>query len=278
MTPWAVLFPALLVGAAPLLAAPAKLEIAQVALSFSEDGPPADGAFQPGENVYLSFNLANYKISPLEKIQISYRLAAADPHGVPIIAPVKSKLEAALAPQDKDWRPKIREVFAIPPIAPAGSYAVHVSVTDELSQQSVEKDLTIPVRGRTVEPASSLAVRGFGFYRGEDDPNALTAPVYGPGATVYARFDIAGYQYGPGNAVEVSYGVALSNAEGKSLYSAPAAAVEKTSGFYPQPWVPAGMSLNLEKNILPGQYTVTITLHDAIGKQTAEAKQVFTVQ
>ena len=276
--PRALLFPALLFLAAQPLFAAGRIEIAQVVFSLSEDGPPVDGDFQPGENVYLSFSIANYKISPLEKVQISYRLTAQDPRGIPIVAPVKSKLEAALAPQDKDWRPRVHEVFAIPPIAPAGDYAVHVSVTDELSQQTVEKDLTVKVRTRNVEPSDVLALRDFGFYRGEDDPNPIPSPVYGPGATVYARFDIAGYKYGSGNSVEVSYDVAMLNAEGKSLYSQPAAAVEKTSGFYPQPWVPAGMSLNLDKNIRPGDYTVVITLHDAVGKQVNETRHVFQVQ
>ncbi len=268
----------LLLAAMPVCAAPAKIEIAQLQFSFSEDGPPADGDFQPGENVYLSFYLANYKISPLEKVQISYRLTVTDPRGTPVIAPVKSKLESALAPQDRDWRPKIREVFAIPPIAIGGTYAVHVSVTDELSQQTVDKDVSIKVRSRGVDPAETLTMRNFGFYRGEDDAAALPTAVYGPGATMWARFDITGYKYGPGNAVDVAYGVALLNAEGKSLFSKPDAAVEKTMGFYPQPWVPAAISLNLDKNIRPGQYTVVLTLHDEIGKQTVEARQTFDVQ
>ena len=253
------------------------LRLVQPQVSFSEDGQPADGPFQPGENVYLSVFVAGYQISPLLKIHLTYRLTAADPAGQPILPPVQSELTDAVSPQDKDWRPRIREVFSIPPIAPPGEYKAHLGVTDAVSHQSVELDIPIPVRARAVEPSAKLAVRNFGFYRAEDDPRPLPTPAYAPGSTLFARFDIVGYQFGPENSLEVSYGVALLNAEGKSLYSQPSAATEKSSGFYPQPYVPAGMSLNLDKTILPGTYSVVITLNDARGKQTAEQKFPFTV-
>lgn len=268
----------LLAGAAWLAAAgPPGLRLAQPQVSFSEDGQPAEGQFQPGENVYLSTFVAGYQVSPLQKVHITYRLTAVDPRGQAILAPVQSEITDAVSPQDKNWRPRIREVFSIPAIAPPGEYKAHLSVTDVVSHQSVEQDIPIPVRGRAVEPSDTLTARNFAFYRGEDDSHALTPPAYAPGATVFARFDITGYRFGPENSLEVSYGVALLNAEGKSLYSQPAAATEKSSGFYPQPWVPAGMSLNLDKTIRPGTYTLVITLNDAKGQQTSEQKFPFEV-
>jgi len=253
------------------------LRLVQSQVSFSEDGQPADGQFQPGENVYLSVYVTGYQVSPLQKIQLTYGLTAVDPRGTPILSPVQSELTDKVSPQDKNWRPRIREVFSIPPIALPGDYKAHISVTDAVSHQSVQQDISIPVRARAVEPSATLTVRNFGFYQGEDDPHPLPLPTYAPGAKVFARFDIAGYQFGPENSIEVSYGVALFNAEGKSLYSQPSAATEKSSGFYPQPYVPAGMSLNLDKTIRPGTYTLAITLNDAKGKQTAEQKFPFEV-
>lgn len=264
------------VGVLAAADAPA-LRLVQPQVSFSEDGQPADGQFQPGENVYLSAFLAGYRVSPLLKVQLTYRLTAVDSRGQPILPPVQSELTDTVSPQDKDWRPHIREVFSIPAIAPPGEYKAHLSVTDAVSHQSVEQDIPIAVRARAVEPSATLTVRNFGFYRAEDDANPLPTPVYAPGATVFARFDIAGYRYGPENSLEVSYGVALFNGEGKNLYSQPTAATEKSSGFYPQPYVPAGMSLNLDKTIRPGTYTLVITLNDAKGKQTADQKFPFEV-
>jgi hypothetical protein len=252
------------------------LRLVQPQVSFSEDGQPADGQFQPGENVYLSAFVAGYQLSA-EKIHVTYRLTVTDPQGIPIIEPVSTDIADKLSPQDKNWKPRIREVFSIPSIAPPGDYKAQLTVKDAVSGQSIAQDIAIPVRGRAVEPSPTLVVRNFGFYRGEDDPHPLTTPAYAPGATVYARFDITGYKLGPGNSVEVSYGVALVNAEGTSLYSQPVAATERTSGFYPQPYVPAGMTLNLDKTIRPGTYTLVISLADAKGSQNAEQRFPFQV-
>ena len=253
------------------------LRLLKPQVSFSDDGQPAEGQFQPGENVYLSVFVAGYVVSPLSKIHLTYHLTAVDPRGIPILEPVASELTDKLSPEDKSWRPRIREVFSIPSIAPPGDYKAHLRVTDELAHQSIEQDISIPVRARAVEPSPTLMVRNFGFYRGEDDAHALPSATYAPGATVYARFDITGYKFGKGNSVEVSYGVALLNAEGKNLYSQPKAAAERSSGFYPQPYVPAGMTLNLDKTIRPGTYTLVITLADVTGSQTAEQRFPFEV-
>lgn len=267
----------LLLLAACTLPASETLRIVQPQVSFSEDGQPADGQFQPGENVFFSAFVTGFQVSPIQKVQLTYNLTATDPQGIPILQPVHSEFSASLLPEDKDWHPRIREVFAIPPIAPPGAYKAHVTVTDTLSHQSVEQDIAIPVRARAVEPSPALTFRNFGFYTSEDDPHPLPEPTYKPGATVFARFDITGYKFGPGNSLEVAYGVALLNAEGKSLYSQPVAATEKSSGFYPQPYVPAGMTLNLDKTIRPGTYTLLLTLTDAKGNQKTDQRYPFQV-
>ena len=38
------------------------------------------------------------------------------------------------------------------------------------------------------------------------------------------------------------------------------------------------MSLNLQKNIRPGEYALQVTVRDATGNQTCEATEKFTVE
>ena len=44
---------------------------------------------------------------------------------------------------------------------------------------------------------------------------------------------------------------------------------EKSQAFYPQPWVPAAFNLSLQSTMRAGAYTLVITAHDGVGKQTA---------
>ena len=102
--------------------------------------------------------------------------------------------------------------------------------------------------------------------------------VYNPGDSVWARFDITGYKFGPKNKMDVSYLVSLINSEGKVLYTQPQPAVEQTESFYPKRYVPAAMGLNLQKNIRPGEYTIAVAVKDAVGDQSFDGKYTFTVQ
>jgi hypothetical protein len=121
-------------------------------------------------------------------------------------------------------------------------------------------------------------VRNFRFYRAEEDTQPVEKPVYNPGDSVWARFDITGYQYGANNKVDVSYLVSLINSEGRVLYKQPQPAVEQTESFYPKRYVPASMALNLQKNIRPGEYTIAVMVTDAVASQSYDGKFTFTVQ
>lgn len=78
--------------------------------------------------------------------------------------------------------------------------------------------------------------------------------------------------------MDVSYGVAVLNAEGKQLWAQETAAEERSESFYPKPFVPGSMSLNLQANIKPGEYAIVISSRDVIGGQTAEARGTFRVE
>ncbi len=263
--------------AAMLAAGP--LAVVNAVVAQSEGGTPVASGFQhtPGEILFFSFQVQGYQAAG-ENIQLRYRVQAFDPQGVPLVEPMTGSVSAELAPQDKEWKPKVRKEIAIPPFAPSGAYKITVQVEDEIGKTSAVKDAAFEVRGHDVAPSDSLAIRNFGFYREENDTGPLAKAVYRPGDAVWARFDITGYKFGEKNHIDVSYGVAVLNAEGKVLWSQPEAAVERAESFYPRRYVPGAMSINLQSNIRAGEYAIAVTARDAVGNQSAEIRQTFRVE
>lgn len=261
--------------------ATAPLAIIKAGISDIEDGPPVSPSFTfvPGQFVFLTFHISGFKASEEQKIHLSYKTDAFDPKGVPLVETMADKVDTTLTPEDKNWKPLVRQQFLIPPIAPSGTYKITVQVTDDLAKgASVTEDIPFQVRGRDVAPSDTLAIRNFHFYRGEDDRDPLAIAAYRPGDTLWARFDIVGYKFGPNNSIDVDYGISVLAAGGKVLYTQDKAAEEKSSSFYPKAYVPGSMNLSLQSNIRPGQYTIAITARDHTGNQTADAKADFSIE
>lgn len=272
----------------PLTAQKAKLSkplgIASVAISQFEDGPnvPNDFAFDPGETVFVRFQIEGYKAPPEDepgKIQLSYILEAKDPAGILIVETKSGKVEVELAPQDKEWLPKVRHIAVVPSTAPAGEYKFSAIVRDGLAGGAeAKRDVVFRVRGRKVEPSETLVVRNFRFLRNEDDAVSLPIPAYSAGSPVWARFEITGFKLGPKNAIDVEYGLAVFRENGQKLFEQPAAAGDQEPAFYPKRFVPGALSLNLTKDIAKGPYTIELTARDKIGSQSVSSKHVFTVE
>lgn len=255
------------------------LSVVNPVIEQTEGGSPVPAGFEhpPGEVLFFSFQVQGYQASG-EHIRLRYRVEAFDPKGVPIVEPASEPVEADLAPQDKEWKPKVRREIPIPPLAGSGTYTIRVQVTDEVAKADAAKEVPFEVRGRDVAMSDSLVIRNFHFYRSEDSPDALDKAAYRPGDALWARFDITGYQFAEGNRIDMAYDVAVLNADRKVLWSQTDAAVEKTQSFYPKRYVPGAMSLNLQTSIRPGEYAVRITVRDAIGNQSCETTQGFTVE
>ena len=64
---------------------------------------------------------------------------------------------------------------------------------------------------------------------------------------------------------------------GAVLWKQPEPALEQSESFYPKPYVQASMNLNL-KTVKPAEYTMLIQVKDAVGNQSGESRQTFTVQ
>lgn len=271
----------LLAVAASAFPATGPLAILKPVISDMEDGPavPSSFTFVPGQFIYISFHIGGFKASEEQKIHLSSKTDAFDPKGVRIIETLADQVDTTLTPEDKNWRPIVRQQFLVPPIAASGAYKITIQVTDDLANGvSVTQEIPFQVRGREVAPSDKLVVRNFYFYRGEDDRDPLAIAAYKPGDTLWARFDIVGYKFGPHNSIDVDYGISVLAPSGKVLFTQDKAAEEKSASFYPKAYVPGSMNLSLQSNIRPGKYTIALTVRDHTANQTADAKADFTIE
>jgi hypothetical protein len=263
-----------------LFAATPPLAIVRSTISDRDGGAALPNGYthHPGETMFFSFQVDGFTPSSGARIHLTYKIEAFDSHGTRIMEPTASEIEEALAPEDKNWKPAVRQEIVIPPLADSGAYKIAVSVTDEVGKATATQEIPFEVRGHRVDPSDTLVIRNIRFYRGEDDKDALLKAAYRRGDAVWARFDIIGFKYGDSNAVDVSYDVAVLAPGGKVLYSQPQAGEDRSESFYPKRYVPAVMSLATKADTRPGEYTISITAHDGVGHQTFEARQSFTIE
>jgi hypothetical protein len=271
-----------LIAASLISAAPAekKFAIVRMALAQSEDGPAMASSYEflAGESIFFSCLVEGYSKSEKDEIFLTYQIQAKDSRGILLQPASSDKIAATLAPEDKDWRPKLRDTIVIPPLADSGEYHVLVKVRDERDQRTVEANATFHVRGRDVAPSDTLLVRDFRFLRGEDDTKPLQVAAYRPGDSLWARFIMTGYKMGEKNQFDIEYGLTVLRADGTVAYSEPHAAAQKDQPFYPQRYQPGVLNLNFPKDQVLGEYTIVLAVKDNLGGQSFEMRQKFSVE
>jgi hypothetical protein len=268
---------AILLSAA-LGAAPA-LEIVSPVISQMEGGEPEPPGFEHvgGETLFFSCRVSGFTKGSEDKIRLAYSVQAFDPKGVPVAEVYKNEISSEVLPQDKEWQPKIELAVPTPPLVPPGAYKIVVKVDDLEAKTSAELTVPFRMRGPVVEPSDKLVVRAFRFYTAEDNAEPMAKAAYHVGDDLWAKFDITGFKYGSNNKVDISYAVSILSATGAVLWKQPEPALEQSESFYPKPYVQASMNLNL-KTVKPAEYTMLIQVKDAVGNQTCEIRQTFTVQ
>lgn len=267
-------------------AGPGSLSLESLTFTEYEDGPPLARAhvYHAGEALFLSFRVAGYSVfsdtDEVKHVRLSWTIETRDSQKRLLAPPETGKIDTSLDQEDKKWLPKVRYMVEIPPQAPSGIYRLSLQVTDGYSKSELSNILDIPVKGYELQQADRLTIRNLAFYRSEEERHPLSASsAFRPGDAVWVRFDMTGFQIKPpNNQYSVGYGVALLDSSGKALFSAPNAAADTQESFYPKRYVPASLSLNLDKNIRPGQYTVVITATDVLAGQTAEQRGQFNVE
>lgn len=90
--------------------------------------------------------------------------------------------------------------------------------------------------------------------------------------------DVSGYKFSDGNRFSLSFGMALEDSAGMQLFTQPDAGTQTDASFYPQRYSTGTLTLNLDKNLAAGAYTLVLTIHDKIGDQTCEVRAPFRVE
>jgi len=260
--------------------APPKLAIVQAVLHDQREDAPAISAnyrYVAGEVLYLSYRVSGYVVKD-EKVDLRWQMYTTDADGL-LLAPIEhGAFKDEVTFNDKAWLPRVDHAVPLPPQLYAGDYLIHLRVSDEAAQGIVEQTVPFRVRGRTKEKLEAILIRSLHFYRGEDDPTPIDPVAYHPGATVWARFEMAGYQFGEKNAFDVEYGLAVYRPSGEKLYEQPLAANEHDAPFYPKFWLMGGFSLNLGADLSPGEYTVKVQVRDKLAKTVGEQSATFQVK
>jgi hypothetical protein len=263
-----------------LCSAAAGLEVVRPIVAQSDGGVPVPSGYEhvAGETLFFSCRVAGYAKTPEEKVHVAYSVEAFDPQGVPLTEIYKNEMVTDVAPQDKAWMPKITTEIQVPPLVGAGTYKILIKIEDLVANAKAELSVPFVVRSKTVEPSDTLVARNFQFFRGEEDAQPIEKAVYRGGDSVFARFDIIGFKYGEKNRIDVSYLTSVISPSGKVLWTQPEPAVEQSESFYPKRYVVASMGITLLAKTTPGEYKIAVTITDAVGKQTYETKQTFTVE
>jgi hypothetical protein len=262
-----------------------KLAIVAAGVASAEDAPfvASDYKFLPGDYVYFSFQIAGFAISSFErnevhKISLTYAVAPQDSSGVPLTEPATGSIHEEVNAEDKNWTPKRRVSFLLPSYVASGSFRVHVTVHDLYGKAEVSKDFPFQIGGVEITPSESIDVQHFRFFRREDDREPLDVPAYSPGDAVFARFHMAGFKLGPGNAYALEYGLSVIQPNGKVFLDAPHAAELRAGSFYPAQFLPGTLRIGTPPNSAKGGYMVKLTVHDLIANKTYETVKSFSIE
>lgn len=264
--------------------AQSNLKIDRLALHQFEDGALLDPGYQfiPGETAFFSCRLQNFSIDESDeshrKVKLAWTMEVRDPVGVLIGSPWQGRIDAEVLKEDTDWLPKFLKNFTLPSYALSGEYKIAVHVHDEVAGSDVSGELKFKVKGHPVDTSGALAVRNFTFLKSEDDTRGMRDAVYHPGSMAWARMDVTGYKFGDNNKFSVTFGMTLEDPNGGQVFTQPEAGAESDQSFYPQRWVPGGLTLTLGKDLAPGMYTLVVSVHDQIGGETVEAREPFRIE
>ena len=272
--------PILLLFVTSALVFGAGLEVVKPIIAQSDGGAPVPSGFQhvAGETLFFSCRIAGWAKTAEEKVHVAFSVQAFDPKGVPLTEIYKNEMVTDVTPQDKEWMPKISTEVQVPPLVASGTYKLVIKAEDLIARTNAELAVPFEIHGKTVEPSDTLVVRNFQFFRGEDDPQPIAKAAYRGGDAVWTKFDITGFKYGKDNHIDISYVTSVISPSGKVLWTQPEPAVDQSESFYPKRYVAASMGINLLANTKAGEYTIAVTIKDAVGNQSFEAKQTFTVE
>ena len=72
--------------------------------------------------------------------------------------------------------------------------------------------------------------------------------------------------------------ISVLSPSGQVLFSQPQTVAERDASFYPMRYVPGVASLTIKPKTAPGDYTLLITVRDAIGQRNCESRAAFRIE
>jgi hypothetical protein len=191
----------------------------------------------------------------------------------------QEQIEQEIGTEDKDWLPKRRFAALLPPLIGAGTYHIHLMVTDLLDKSEAVRDFPFVLGGKRVDSTAGLAIQDFRFLRSDQDGPGLEVAAFQPGDTVWVRFDMTGFKVGPENSVNLNYGLSVLRPDGTVLFKQENAAQQKfSSSPYPPQFVPGVLSLSTTSDLQRGEYTMVISVRDNVGQTTAKIQRKFRIE
>lgn len=261
-------------------AAAQKLAIVEPQFHQFDGGPPLRQAlYRDGERVFVTCQVAGYKAEKeKESVRLELSVEARDEAGLLLAPADNQKVDVELAPEDKDWKPKLRYQFEVPQTASCKACELRIKVRDLVAGADATRSVPFAVESKTVEPSATLAVRNVRFLRAEDDSSPLAVPAYRPGDEIWARFEMTGYKLGDKNRIQLEYGLSVYRPSGKLLYQQLNAASADDTSFYPKKWMPGILSLKADTKMPPGEYPIVLEVRDLIGQQKHEERFTFRIE
>lgn len=259
--------------------AQAKLSVHQAVLHDREESAPQippGYKYVAGELMHISFRIRGYQVKG-DKVDLRWQLIGTDPEGLLLWEPQSGAIREEVTHNDENWLPRVVQALPLPAQLPPGEYQLKIRIADELAKAVAEQELAFSVGGRPIPVVDKLSILNPAFYREEEARAPLDPPVFKPGDSVFARFDIVGFTLGEKNKLDIEYGISVLRPSGKEMYAEPKAAELSEAPYYPKRLMHGGFSLTLTPDLTPGEYTVVVTAKDNVGGQTAVEGLKFSV-
>lgn len=253
--------------------------IEQAAVSQFEDGSPvyAPESFKAGDTVFFSLRVKDFARKD-DKVNLHFDAQPLDPTGAPLVPVIQGDEATTLSPEDKQWMPKLRGSFPLPPVLLPGVYRISVAVRDQLAQANVAVDIPFTVDAIPVKPTATLGIVNLNFYLTDEAEKPMEVAAFRAGEDIHTRFQIAGFRHDESKKMDVSYGFKVISESGEEVYHQDEAAREQNADFYPKPYVPGLLVFTLSADTPLGNYTLVISATDAVGNQQVEAQRGFRIE
>lgn len=273
----------LLSAISPAQTPPAALAIDGLTLSATDGGEAVNRPFGSGETIFVRFTVSGARAAKADddsdpRVRLRYRIALTDAAGLALAKPASGEVVADLAPEDKQWKPRVYAELELPVGLVQGQAKLAIELEDQVANAKTARQAEIPLAGPAIAENVALGGSNFGFYRQEDAPQPILTAVYRPGDMVWARFSIVGFSRAEGNRYDIAYGLEAFNAAGISLFRQEIAAEQTGDSAYPRRFLPSVLSLQLGKDLAPGEYRLQLLIHDRIGDRRVSSDHRFTVE